>query len=395
MNNHRFLSAQYVFTNNGKPLRNGIVEVNENNRIVNVIDTNGEIQEIPRLEFYNGVIVPGFVNAHCHLELSFMKGALTQGTGLQGFVSEFIRKRSVLKSKPEALELADKIMYNNGIVAVGDISNDETSIAVKKNHRIFYHTFCEVFDLLKPSDSIITNANELLKSYTIQGLSASITPHAPYTVSSDLFKQIAGFANNRSAIISVHNQESEAENELFENKTGCLFETLSEMGIDFTDLHSTGRSSLQTYLPLWPKESNILLIHNTFTRKEDIEFATNYSDNIFWVLCPGSNLFIEGSLPDAGMFYLEGCKVAIGTDSLASNDRLSVLAELQILSRHFTYLPFDILLEWATINGAKALHMQHIFGSLENGKTPGINLIENFNFRDMRLTNDSKIKRLV
>ena len=131
------------------------------------------------------------------------------------------------------------------------------------------------------------------------------------------------------------------------------------------------------------KKINTLLVHNTFCKEEDI-IASKYKF-INWCFCPGANLFIENKLPDYSLFLAQNAKVCLGTDSLSSNWQLSILEEIKTLSKYCSYLDFDTLISWATLNGAEALGMSDTLGSFEPGKTPGILLLEN-------LSEDKKIK---
>jgi cytosine/adenosine deaminase-related metal-dependent hydrolase len=153
---------------------------------------------------------------------------------------------------------------------------------------------------------------------------------------------------------------------------------------------------LISILPYLPDKNPLLLVHNTFTEKLDLEaLKKNRSlKNTWFVLCPNSNLYIENQLPPIKLFRDEKLNICIGTDSLASNHELSVLAELITLQQNFPELELTELLIWATLNGAKALGIEATFGSFEPGKKPGINLISGVDFKTFRLTENSKVKRL-
>ncbi|MBN2758462.1 MAG: amidohydrolase family protein, partial [Bacteroidales bacterium] len=135
-----------------------------------------------------------------------------------------------------------------------------------------------------------------------------------------------------------------------------------------------------------------LLVHNTFSTENDIEKANAYFENLFFALCPNANLYIEDKLPDISMLCKEKQSLTIGTDSLASNHKLSVLDEMKTISQNFPEINFSEILKWATLNGAKALGFDNEIGSLEIGKSPGINLISNFDYKNLKLLKESKIK---
>lgn len=393
----RRLSAEYIFT--GKEiLKRGIVEIEDNGKIISVTDTKGKIEEQESLEFYNGIIVPGFINAHCHLELSHMKGMISgkSGRGLPGFIDEIISKRNFPDNLKELIEKGDKEMQMKGIVAVGDISNTDDSFELKKKSKIYYQTFIEAFTISDNKvDETFATAKEHYLKLQKTNLPAAIVPHAAYSVPDRLYKMINEFDNNKFRIISVHNQETPGEDELIKNKTGALAEVLADKGFLLNEFSYPGNTALQTNLHYLNKKDNILLIHNTFSKEKDIDFAEDFSDNIYWVFCPLSNLYIENTLPDLPLFFKKNLKTCIGTDSYASNTELSVLSELKAIIEKFPEIPFEKLIETATINGAKALKIERKYGSIEVGKSPGINLLSKFDFDKMTLTQDSKVKVLV
>ena len=392
----RRISAEYIFT--GKTvLKRGIIEIDETGKIISVTDTGGKIAEQASLEFYNGVIVPGFINAHCHLELSHMKGMIenTSGRGLPGFIDEIISKRNFPEDLPEQIDRADKEMKKKGIVAVGDISNTDDSFSVKEKSKIYYHTFVESFTISDEAvDETFKTAENNFSKLKERKLPASIVPHAAYSVPDRLYKRIADFENKKPKIISVHNQETPGEDELIKNKSGTLADVLTNKGFLLDEFSYPGKTALQTNLHYLNKKDTILLIHNTFSKENDIDFAENFSDNIYWVFCPLSNLYIEKMLPNIPLFFQKGVKTCIGTDSYASNTELSILSEMKVIIENYPEIPFEKLIEVATINGAKALKINDKYGSIEIGKTPGLNLISAFDFKKMTLKSDSKINVL-
>jgi cytosine/adenosine deaminase-related metal-dependent hydrolase len=198
----------------------------------------------------------------------------------------------------------------------------------------------------------------------------SIVPHAPYSVSTSVFALIDKHQPN--SLISIHNQEAEAENEFYTAKTGAVKELLGGFGIDDSFFAASGKTSLQSYTEWLSPHHRMLFVHNTYTAKDDIQFAAARFSESFWCLCPNANLYIENRLPDIGMLIQEGVTICIGTDSLASNHQLCVLSELQTLKENYNDLDWEVLLNWGTLNGALALNMHERVGSIEVGKQPGI-----------------------
>lgn len=393
----RKIAANYIFPISRKPIKNGILILNDDGSVSDIMDTGGIMQEMEHLEFYNGIIVPGFINTHCHLEFSYLKGEISRYLELPGFLTELVKKRTddpAIINEP--VRMAHETMIREGIVAAGDISNTQFSFFVKDSGPVRYHTFLEILGLHPDESGEIFNRAIHLLQYIQSNCphSASICPHAPYSVSDALFRKIYDYCQRNVNIISIHNQETGSEDELFQKNNGSLKKALEDHGANYSNFRPSYQSSLKTTLKKLPGNQNTLLIHNTYTSEEDILYAERNHRALFWVLCPNANLYIEKQLPDISLFYNLGIKTAIGTDSLASNDTLSVLEELKTISFHFPEIPLSTLFTWATFNGAEALDMAHELGSFDKGKKPGVNLIENIDFVHWRLRENSKVKVL-
>ncbi len=395
----RKIAATYIFPGNQPPIKNGILICKPDGTIVEIIDNNGELKEESGLEFYSGILVPGFVNTHCHLELSHLKAKIEEKTGIGRFVKEINKLRNEdLGSVEKAIEIADRKMWAAGIAAVGDISNSTLTVATKQKSKVFYHTFIESFGF-HPSraEKAFDYAKYIFSEFEEKSLSASISPHSPYSVSKLLFEKIKDNALAEDSILTIHNQESRAEAQFFKDGKGAIANHIqNNLGIDISHWQPTGKSSLVSILKFLPSKNRLILVHNTFTEKADLdELKNNRSlENTFFALCPNSNLYIENQLPPVFLFQKEGLNICLGTDSLASNHQLSILDEMITLQQNFQEIELEELLVWATLNGAKALKIDKDFGSFEPGKKPGVNLISGVDFRNMKLTKSSKVKRL-
>jgi cytosine/adenosine deaminase-related metal-dependent hydrolase len=389
----RHVSAEFIFPVNGKPLKNGIVSINEAGEIINVYSSeSGAIIPDP-IEHHKGIIVPGFVNAHCHLELSHMAGKLAPRQGLISFLTKVIKQRSADESIIlQAMSDADKTMQDNGIVAVGDISNNILSKSIKEASDLHYHTFVEFlsFDPHK-AGLVYKKVLELLRDFS--PLPASLAPHAPYSVSKDLLKLFQKNTEGHAELTTMHNQESDDENELYRYKKGKFLDFYTSLNLNIDFFKPQARNSIQSVVPLFASRQRVLLVHNTYTSLKDIYFANRFNRDIHWCFCPNANLFIEGRLPKIEMFQFHDFNITVGTDSLASNEKLCILSELKVIKEHFPSLSFAETIRWATINGARFLGVDHKFGSIEQGKTPGLNLITNT--VGMELTSGSEVRKLI
>jgi aminodeoxyfutalosine deaminase len=372
------ISAPLVYPISGSPLKDAVIIIDDKGKIVAIEPL--EKHDPITVERHEGVIIPGFINTHCHLELSHMKNIVATGTSLIPFITNVVQKRNMDASFiADAIQAADKEMYENGIVAVGDISNVIDTFAVKQNSRLRYYTFIELFDFLQEQEAEATfmKADAVFKQLnTAKGSKKSYVPHAPYSVSKQLFKLIKQH-NPKSAnvTVSIHNQETPPEDELFLTGKGTFKTFYSSFGISLADFKPTKKTAIHYALKnLNPRNRN-LFVHNTLTSKADIEAAQRWSDKVFWATCPNANLYIENRLPNYQHFIDTNAKMTIGTDSLTSNWQLSILEEMKTIARYQSYVPFETLLKWATLNGAEALGFQEELGSIEVGKKPGLNLI--------------------
>ncbi len=392
----RFLSANYLFPIHQQPIKDGVLVIENEGKIIDLLDPlQQEIPDILSLEKYKGILCPGFVNAHCHLELSHLKGKLSPKKNLTNFISEIIEKRHASDEIIiEAMKEADAEMYKEGIVAVGDISNSPVSKVIKCNSKIYYHTFIELFDISEDrSEEVFFKGKELEREFTSSGLKASLVPHAPYSVTKKLLKLILDEAERGEEVLCIHNQETSSENEMFEKGAGALLEKLLALNITYKNWKPSGKSSLLTVLDVINSKQFFQMVHNTYSGIDDI-LATKKFINFFCCFCIKANLFIENAIPDIDLFLKEKCNCTIGTDSLASNDSLSILSELMVIQNRFSGISLNELLTMATLNGARFLRVDDKLGSFEKGKNPGINWIGNLNHSNLSFAEKSRLSRI-
>ncbi len=391
----RKITADYIFPVSSAPVKNGVLTVDENGAIISV-EKEGTIPK-SELEVYKGIIIPGFMNTHCHLELSHMKGVAKTGTGLLPFLETVVGFRDVDQAMIDsAIEKADKAMFEAGIMAVGDISNKADTARVKANSPIRYYTFVEMFDFLQDSLAQGTFENYLAvyeQFSNNDGNRKSCVPHAPYTVSKKLF-ELLNEQNGKNNLVSIHNQETVHEDEFFLEKKGDFLAFYKSFGFSLDAFKPSGKSAIHYAIENMDPNRKTLFVHNTMTKEEDIQAAMNWNDQVYWATCPNANLYIENRLPDYQPFLNNDVKVTIGTDSLTSNWKLSILEEMKTIAKYQSYIPFNTLLKWATLNGAEALGYDDQFGSLSQGKKPGVLLLSNIS-ENLELTDATSVERLI
>jgi cytosine/adenosine deaminase-related metal-dependent hydrolase len=393
-----YISASTIYPVSSPPLKNGVIALESDGTIQALMTAEeAKVLGVKDVTYYEGSLIPGLINTHCHLELSHLNDMIPKHTGLQAFVQEVIKLRATLDDRHirADMNMADNEMYTNGIVAVGDISNTLDSKSIKMRGRVLYHTFVEVlgFDPSQ-SKSVMKRAKKLKKAF--EPLKASVVPHAPYSVSRALFTEIRKYSRKTDNLISMHNQETMDENLFFEQKMGSFLKLYESLGLDISFFRASRKSSLQTVLPRLPA-GKVLLVHNTLTNESDIAFAKANHEYLYWCLCANANLYIENKLPDVNLLRNAGLKITLGTDSLASNRNLCILSEMKTLQEsqqnENDKLSFEELLRWATLNGAEFLGIEERYGSLEPGKKPGINLVQQMD--GGIITADTTIKRVL
>lgn len=380
---------------------NFVLIITKEGVVIDIIDSADAGDDI---ETFKGLLSPGFINAHCHLELSHLKDVIRAGSGLVEFVQQVVSNRGLFdEAKIAAIKNAEQEMYSNGIVAVGDICNTEYTIPIKLESKLHWHNFIEVSGFVDAgATKRLTDAKRIQENFYNNNLRlTTLSPHAPYSVSKILFTGL----NNETAnqLITIHNQECAAENELYLNKEGEFLALFKNFGIDISLFEPSGKTSLQSWLAYFDKNQSIISVHNTFISQADIDFCNEgykVSDaeiikpKIFFCLCVNANKYIEQKIPPIELLRKNHCNIIIGTDSYASNWQLNVLEEIKtIQSATFSSIPLAEILQWATINGARALQMDITLGSFEKNKKPGVVLIEGLN--DLIVTKQSSAKRIL
>ena len=343
---YRKFRADHLFTGYNWLSNNKVLIAHSDGEIVDIVEAPEAGDDV---EVVAGILCPGFVNCHCHLELSHMKGVIPPGTGMVNFLVRVIQQRQVAPELvQEAIVRAEEEMLREGIVAVGDICNTDDTVWQKKQGRLAYHNFIEAIGFVAATAQQRFDAAHAV--YERFAEPRSIVPHAPYSVSPKLFELIAQFPGNR--LLTMHHQESEAEKEFMQYGTGDMRRLYAALGID-----------ISSYKPSPPPTFHqpAILVHNCVTYDvTGLEYCS-------FCLCPNANLYIGNPLPNIELLRTQ--RIVLGTDSLASNHQLSILAEMRAL-KHVATL--QELLQWATINGAQALQMEDMLGSFEVGKKPGI-----------------------
>lgn len=394
------LYCKYLYTLEGgyAPLCPGYVDYKAEDGTI--LDA-GYADSVPEdAEILDGAVVPGFVNAHCHVELSYMKGLFKRGTGMAGFIDQINELRDIAPLEERLADISNELdqMWRSGVSAMADISNCEDSFAAKAASPMYTRTFLEVFGT-EPQDCapVMDGVKKLQDKALACGLDAAPTPHACYTMSPQLV-EASSAEGLKSGYLSFHSEETPEEEEMIGKGSGRLWDNRKAAGMSTPPV--TGGTSLEYFVdrlaavkPL-PIKEHVLLVHEVCMTKEGTELVKKALPGAFVALCPRSNIYIHDALPPVEMLRRSGLPLTIGTDSLSSNDSLDMISELYCLQENFKGIELGELLCWACFNGARFLGKEAVLGSIAIGKKPGLVLIDHIS-ADGRLTSSSASYRIV
>ena len=386
----RKVTADKVYTVSGSVLEKAVL-VLEEDKIMSIDPINEH--ETGSVEEFKGAMVPSFVNAHCHLELSHLLGQFPEKAGLPEFLIAVTNNRSASEAEIEdAMKRADEEIWNTGTSFVGDISNRNNSYRVKADSKLGYHTFIELLGMaIDPTKvpEVIAGGEELFKELVSMGLKGSLAPHAPYSASPKHLQTIASWCNERELPSTIHMQETPSEEEFFKHNESAMDDLYRSFNVDVSPFKVKSKNSL-TYTLEHFTADRFLLIHNTLADAEDVRAGIDAGAT--HCFCPRANLYIEDQLPDVPMFVKEYSTIVLGTDSLSSNHDLNLLNEMITIQSHFPEIDFETVLKWATKNGAEFFGKVKL-GSIEVGKKPGLVLIEGM--EEGRLSTGSTSRRII
>ena len=392
----RRIAASYVYATDAfEPIRNGFVEYDEADGTIIRTGVCNEGEEV-----IDGALVPGFVNGHCHVELSHLHKKFVKGTGMAGFIDQInaLRDWAGREKKQELVKEWMDRMWERGVSAMADISNDDSSFDIKSSHPMYTRTFLEVFGS-EPEmcEGVMNEVTELNSMADAAGIDAAPTPHSCYTMSPQLLSASAA-AGLEKGWLSYHSQESQEEEDLLLTGTGAMYENRKRSGMSTPPV--TGESSLKYFISRLaeakpaPYDEHILLVHNICLQQGDIDAAKEVMKNVYWAICPLSNIFIHNALPPVDLMRANNLDIVIGTDSLSSNDDLDVVKELACIHENFPEVPMAEIFRWASLNGARFLAKDDVLGSIAEGKRPGIVLVKNIDAYG-NVTKESVSERII
>ncbi len=369
------LKSRYIIHSNGDVVENGVVVV-KGGKIDSVVsgeslklDTGAKV-----VDFGNSAILPGFINGHTHLELSDLHGLTVPDKVITSWISQLIRAKMKWKEEEFAVSTKNGIRQSieSGVSTVADITNSWHAFKVLKDSPLRKVVFGEVINL-DPGNAKAALDEAMEKVVNVECdnlLKAGLSPHAPYTVSSELYKE---FAKVGTVPLTTHIAETKEEVEYLKKGKGAFVDFLNKMKLLSKDWQPPRATPIEYLKEIGILKNKPLLVHCNYLTESDISIISESGSNV--VFCPRSHNFFEHKNHPFQKLLNSGVNVALGTDSLASNDSLSILDEMKFLRANIAGITPELIISMATINGAKALGLDNLTGELAAGRYADIAVV--------------------
>ena len=364
--------AAWVVPIDGRPIRDGWVAI-DRGRIV-ALGHRAAHESVREVDLGEVAVMPGLVNAHTHLELSYLRGRVAPASTFVSWIRGLLaaRRRQPDTRAPEILDAIDRAVAEAvacGTAVVGDISNTLASFAALAGSPLAAVVFYEIVRFNAPdAQDVVDRARRELDELTPTDLvKTSLAAHAPYSVAPLVFRAIRkDIDRDPFAPCSVHLAESVEEVEFIRTAGGPWRTLLEELGAWDPAWTAPAVSPVQYLDEGGFLDARVLAVHGVQTSSTDLARLASRGTTL--VTCPRSNCHTGAGVPPVEDFYRSGVRVAIGTDSLASAPDLSVFAEVATLHALAPSVPPSALLDSATRQGARALGFDADFGTIESGK---------------------------
>jgi aminodeoxyfutalosine deaminase len=373
--------AAWVLPISEPPIRDGWVAVHRG-RIAAIGRPAPSGKTAADVDLGRVAVMPGLVNAHTHLELSYLRDEVPPAPAFVDWIRRVIEARRK-RPDPQALEIIDGVRRAidestaSGTAVVGDISNTlvtfEPLTASELAGLVFYELIR--FNVLDPDDFVARAAAQIAQLTPTEFVRASLAAHAPYSVAPLVFRALRRTVDRNPFLpCSVHLSESAEEVEFIESGAGPWREMLEALGAWDPKWQPPNVSPVQFLDNAGFLSSRVLAVHGVQMTAADLQLLAARGTTL--VTCPRSNGHTGAGAPPISDFYASGVKVAVGTDSLASAPDLSVFAELATMRALAPRVPAGLLLESATRRGAEALGFDADYGTIEPGKRARLLTVE-------------------
>jgi aminodeoxyfutalosine deaminase len=355
------LQARVVFPVGTAPIEFGVVTI-EDGRIVEIgTETHGkDVTDLGSV-----ALLPGFVNTHTHLEFSYFDQPLGHpGMSLVDWIRLVIAERARGQHSPSA-SLARGVgeSHRSGVTTIADISTSAEMITGDITH------FHEVIGFSRAradsvAGSLADRFRDPAKNLVVR---QGISPHAPYTVSLTLLQKLVALAREHKLPMAMHLAESREELQLLNDGTGP-FKTLLEDRSMWDEAAIPLKTRPLDYLHVLADAPSALIIHGNYLDQEELEFIGTHSSRMTLIYCPRTHAYFFHSAYPLGQALAAGVRIALGTDSRASNPDLSLLGEIRHVARTHPHVAAQEVLRMGTLNGAEALGLGYRLGTIARGK---------------------------
>jgi aminodeoxyfutalosine deaminase len=362
------LRARYVFPVDGEPIADGTVSF-EGERIVACGAGVWPVRQNVR-DLGNVAILPGLVNAHVHLDFSDLPAPLGhRGIGFADWIRRvmaFRQQSAETGRQPVALGLDESL--RGGVTALADVVQPGQPLAASQVDVI------SLLELIAPTADRVAGAVEMATSYLDATGLRGLSPHAPYSVHSDLLAAVVELSKRHEIPVAMHLAESAEELELLQTGSGPLRTLLEELGVWGVTAIARGMRPLN-YLRLLADAHRALVIHGNYLDDQEIAFLGAAADRMSVVYCPRTHDWFAHCDYPLEKLLAAGVTVALGTDGRGSSPDLSLLGEMRCAARKHPDVPLATILRMATIGGARGLGREAEIGSLTPDKRADLAIV--------------------
>lgn len=377
------IAARWIVPVDQPPIAGGAIEI-EGERI-RAVGSAKSLQasrpDVPTFDLGEAVVLPGLVNAHTHLEFSDLAQPIAPGNEFGDWIGQVVAHRRGQQDIGGAVEAGWRESLAAGVTTLGEIATSDAWRELSVNAPAGV-AFREAIGILPErwETTLATARNHLSRSSN--GWTLGLSPHASYSVHPELYERLIDLAVEANAPVAVHLAETRDELELLRHGRGPLVEQLHKFGAWRDGLLPTGLTVLDYLTPLAAADRG-LVIHGNYLTDAEIDFLAGQS-NLSVVYCPRTHFAFDHAPHPWRRLIAAGVRVALGTDSRASNPDLSLWNEVQLLARTFPEVDPSLLIRMATLNGAQALGCESDVGSLTKGKLANVIVLKPIDPADAR-----------
>lgn len=383
------VTADFIFTDDGRLTKDLCVVTNDDGTITSFEPDCNDPDTIR----YEGIILPGLFNCHAHIE--FADADFGNIHSLDDFLKKMKRYQLNRSNHPDRKSIfrLDEKLFAQGIEFCADISNTDFTIDIKEKSRVHYFSFVEVFEtLFDDPEKKFEQALSIMQKFIQRNLSASLVPHSIYSVSNKMINLLSIYNQDNKNISSIHFKESFKENDL-KSFQKLIYNIQNNNKLEKYSQKFSPTESLTILKQIFSQDQRVLFVHNIYMNEKERKWLSTYQKNCGLCICPTSNLNIEKKMTDIHNIQIFKHRVFLGTDSPASNPKMSLVNEMYLMQKQFQLVPEEIF-KMVTIDPATFFQMQKK-GKISPGQKPGLVLLSQFNYRKMQFTQNSRSVRIL